>query len=1019
MTCYCSSVAKLKICFILCLYSAELTGQGLSAKGFISSSDIEKYPSSDFLVSNQFFSPNILEGGKKLFRESSKPSAQTLFFNYTIPVVVHIISQNPYAITDQQIIDSINDLNDAFAHAGRYAGGTGANTGINFCLAKIDPDGGITNGITRTESVLSDFDQDIENDALKNLVSWDTKQYCNIWYVQGIKSEILTSFSCGVWTRLHEGGYAGLSSGGDYRDGIVTTEFGYLLAHEMGHYLGLLHTFVIGSCTNTDCSVDGDGICDTPPQSVPGGSCTNPQNSCSTDTVSGFSMDVPDLNSNFMSYSGSCTNEFTEGQAGKMRNNLTTVRSSLLAQSKCDPPCGENILASFTRSNWSPAIGDNIIFNSTSTGGTNYQWSVDGVVVGTNSPGYNQTFTQTGKFKVTLKVFNTNPDCYAAYSDDIIVNCGVMARFYPDKREIASRAPFYVDSILFTNRSVNATAYQWLMSKDTGMNEQVVSTAFNLNYIFLTPGNYSVRLIAFNGSCSDTTEKFMFTVHDATPDGYLNLADVECFDQTKIKVTFDVSNLGYGPIPPNIPITFYDADPRSGNANKLDTTFFTRDTVQGKCYGRAYVYTLDIRKTGLNQLYAVFNDSGTTNPLVLPNTKFVESNYLNNVAVANNFQFKVTAAPPTATLEPGDTLQLSVTAEHGIIASILWSTSEDLSCTDCANPILIANKDITKKVMATSQLGCIDSSSVLIKVPPADDYVIMIDSMQCANNDSLHANFTICNNFKRGKIPTGLEVSFFDADPLSSGAHLLNPVFVTNNTDTGKCISFAHIFKGITAGKIFAAVNNDGSQIPILFPEDSLFLEKEYSNNISSFFYQQDTVSLQPGDTSVIKDASFPIHINTNLSNPGSINWLPGDGYSLSCTNCLSPVITVSAFSLVQMQMENQFGCVLSGETKIKIVSGGKVSIPNAFTPNHDGHNDIFYILGSREISVIKDFSIFNRWGQKIFQVLNAAPNDPSFGWDGSFNGQEAEPGTYVYFATIIFTNGSEQVYKGTVTLIR
>ena len=364
-------------------------------------------------------------------------------------------------------------------------------------------------------------------------------------------------------------------------------------------------------------------------------------------------------------------------------------------------------------------------------------------------------------------------------------------------------------------------------------------------------------------------------------------------------------------------------------------------------------------------------------------------------------------------------MQLSVTAEHGIIASILWSTPEDLSCTDCANPILIANKDITKKVVATSQLGCTDSSSVLIKVPPADDYVIMIDSVQCANNDSLHANFTICNNFKRGKIPTGLEVSFFDADPLSSEAHLLNPVFVTNNTVTGKCISFGHIFKGITAGKIFAAVNNDGSQIPIQFPEDSLFLEKDYSNNISSFFYQQDTVSLQPSDTTVIKDASFPIHINTNLSNPASINWLPGNGYSLSCTNCLSPVITVSAYSLVQMQMENQFGCVLSGETKIKIVSGGKVSIPNAFTPNHDGHNDIFYILGSREISVIKDFSIFNRWGQKIFQVLNAAPNDPGFGWDGSLNGQDAEPGTYVYFATIIFTNGSEQVYKGTVILIR
>ena len=97
--------------------------------------------------------------------------------NIVVPVVVHIISKNPGAITDQQIIDSIADLNNAFAHSGPYAAlGPGANTGISFCLAKIDPDGGNSTGITRTQSPLGDFDSDIENDKLKNLISWNSKE---------------------------------------------------------------------------------------------------------------------------------------------------------------------------------------------------------------------------------------------------------------------------------------------------------------------------------------------------------------------------------------------------------------------------------------------------------------------------------------------------------------------------------------------------------------------------------------------------------------------------------------------------------------------------------------------------------------------------------------------------------------------------------------------------------------------------------------------------------------------------
>ena len=88
-----------------------------------------------------------------------------------IPVVVHIISQDPESVPDSRVLEGIADLNEAFSHTGRYAGGPGANTGISFCLAQLDPDGGISTGITRTRSPLANMDIDVEDRRLKNLIS--------------------------------------------------------------------------------------------------------------------------------------------------------------------------------------------------------------------------------------------------------------------------------------------------------------------------------------------------------------------------------------------------------------------------------------------------------------------------------------------------------------------------------------------------------------------------------------------------------------------------------------------------------------------------------------------------------------------------------------------------------------------------------------------------------------------------------------------------------------------------------
>ncbi|MEY3577898.1 MAG: hypothetical protein RL394_1483, partial [Bacteroidota bacterium] len=93
---------------------------------------------------------------------------------YTIPVVFHLVNSNAASITDQMVINALKELNDAFAHLGVYGvDPLGANTMIQFCLARTDPNGGLTSGIDRVNSYYENVDVDLESDKLGYLTNWD------------------------------------------------------------------------------------------------------------------------------------------------------------------------------------------------------------------------------------------------------------------------------------------------------------------------------------------------------------------------------------------------------------------------------------------------------------------------------------------------------------------------------------------------------------------------------------------------------------------------------------------------------------------------------------------------------------------------------------------------------------------------------------------------------------------------------------------------------------------------------
>lgn len=88
------------------------------------------------------------------------------------------------------------------------------------------------------------------------------------------------------------------------------------------------------------------------------------------------------------------------------------------------------------------------------------------------------------------------------------------------------------------------------------------------------------------------------------------------------------------------------------------------------------------------------------------------------------------------------------------------------------------------------------------------------------------------------------------------------------------------------------------------------------------------------------------------------------------------------------------------------------LGVPNAFSPNQDGNNDIIYVEGIGITNLV--FRIYNRWGELVFESF-----DQSVGWDGTFRGVEQEMEVYTYVVDAIFIDGSSSILKGNITLLR
>ncbi|MCM5529043.1 PKD domain-containing protein [Parasegetibacter sp. NRK P23] len=171
-----------------------------------------------------------------------------------------------------------------------------------------------------------------------------------------------------------------------------------------------------------------------------------------------------------------------------------------------------------------------------------------------------------------------------------------------------------------------------------------------------------------------------------------------------------------------------------------------------------------------------------------------------------------------------------------------------------------------------------------------------------------------------------------------------------------------------------------------------------------------------PTNITVPSGGSAPLQLSYSQE-VTSWTWTPST--ALSCTNCAQPIANPQFNTVYTVAVVDQNGCRNTAEVPVTVICNTlNFFIPNTFSPNKDGMNDVFYPRG-KGIERIASMRVFNRWGQIMFEKRNFGANDPAMGWDGNFQGKPASSDTYVYVVELICENATIIPYKGNVTLIR
>ncbi|MCB0601096.1 MAG: gliding motility-associated C-terminal domain-containing protein [Saprospiraceae bacterium] len=148
--------------------------------------------------------------------------------------------------------------------------------------------------------------------------------------------------------------------------------------------------------------------------------------------------------------------------------------------------------------------------------------------------------------------------------------------------------------------------------------------------------------------------------------------------------------------------------------------------------------------------------------------------------------------------------------------------------------------------------------------------------------------------------------------------------------------------------------------------------------------------------------------------------WDPMDELNCTTQDCSSVLLAPSTNRTYTLIVTDATGCMQTASIPVSVRLIRHVFIPNAFSPNDDGRNDLFQVFTGTGVTAINSMRVFDRWGNVLFDRENLTPSfGGTEGWDGRVNNRVMNPGVYVYVVDVTFRDGARIKYRGDVTLIR
>ncbi len=141
--------------------------------------------------------------------------------------------------------------------------------------------------------------------------------------------------------------------------------------------------------------------------------------------------------------------------------------------------------------------------------------------------------------------------------------------------------------------------------------------------------------------------------------------------------------------------------------------------------------------------------------------------------------------------------------------------------------------------------------------------------------------------------------------------------------------------------------------------------------------------------------------------------WLPND--TASCKNCLTHAFSPKETTFLTLTVTDSAGC--TARDTVTLYVQPNVYAPNAMNPDSKNGNQAFTIF-SKDNLPIRRLAIFDRWGEHVFEAKNIETNVLEQGWNGTFRGQKAQQGVYVFYAEIEVLPGKTVILQGDVTVL-